>query len=130
MPDFDRGNAVDAELQKLRSNISDLGYQIDSYKTKTAAALGGGVFLTLLAAGAGYDLLTSNGGVWLSVGLDHQQLVWVSGTLAVVALILLVTGFVRLRRRDFEAQSRLDQMERQYSEILERSDVDHLGSRP
>src|SRR5690242_20734253 len=110
MPDFDRGKAVDAELQKLRSNISELGYQIDSYKTKTAASLGGGVFLMLLAAGAGYDLLTSNGGVWLSVGLDHQQLVLLSGTLAVVALVLLVTGFVRLRRRDDEAQSRLDQM--------------------
>jgi hypothetical protein len=88
------------------------------------------VFLMLLAAGAGYDLLTSNGGVWLSVGLDHQQLVWLSGTLAVVALVLLVTGFVRLRRRDDEAQSRLDQMERQYSELLERSDADHLGSHP
>src|SRR5262249_9002154 len=129
MPDLDRGNAVDAELQKLRSNISDLGYEIDSYKTKTAAALGGGVFLMLLAAGAGYDLLTSNGGVWLSVGLDHQQLVWLSATIAVVAVILLVAGFVRLRRRDYDAQSRLDQMERQYSELLERSDTNPLGSR-
>src|SRR5262249_40427824 len=130
MPDLDRGNAVDAELQKLRSNISDLGYEIDSYKTKTAAALGGGVFLMLLAAGGGYDLLTSNGGGWLSVGLDHQQLVWVSGTIAVVALILLLNGFFGLRRRDYEAQSRLDQMERQYSELLERSDTDRLGSLP
>ena len=130
MPDFDRGNTVDAELQKLRSNISDLGYEIDSYKTKTAASLGGGVFLMLLAAGAGYDLLTRNGGIWLSVGLDHQQLVWLSGTFAVVALILLVIGFVRLRRRDYEAQSRLDQMARQYAELVERSDNDQIVNRP
>src|SRR5262249_55002694 len=126
MPDFDRGNAIDAELQKLRSDISDLGYEIDAYKTKTAASLGGGVFLMLLAAGAGYDLFTSNGGVWLSVGLDHQQLVWLSGAIALIALILLVIGFVRLKYRDHEAQSRLDQMERQYAELVERSDSDHI----
>lgn len=128
MPDFDRGNAVDAELQKLRSNISDLGYEIDSYKTKTAASLGAGVFLMLLAAGAGYDLLTSNGGVWLSVGLDHQQLVWLFGTFALVALILLVIGFVRLNRRDTESLSRLDEMERRYAELVERSDDDHAAT--
>ena len=40
MVDSDKVESLDAQLNDLRSGISDLGYQIDSYKTKTAAALG------------------------------------------------------------------------------------------
>src|SRR5438876_1092041 len=49
MPDPDNIKFLDTQLEEMRSDISDLGYQVDSYKTKTAAALGGGVFLLLLA---------------------------------------------------------------------------------
>lgn len=123
MPYPDDVETVDAQLKSLRSTISDLGYQVDSYKTKTAAALGAGVFLLLLAAGSAYDLIVSRGGVWLMVGLNRATLIWITSVLGSSAMILLLLGFRRLRRSDIGARSRLDQMERQYAELVERRDA-------
>lgn len=123
MPHSDHVETVDAQLKSLRSSISDLGYQVDSYKTRTAAALGAGVFLLLLAALSAYDLIVGRGGVWLMVGLNRATLIWITSGLGSCATILLLLGFHRLSRSDIGARARLDQMERQYAELVERRDA-------
>lgn len=113
------GPPTDAELQSLRSQISDLGYQIDSYKTKKAAAFGLGVFLLLLAIGAVYDLVTGNSGVWMMVGVTRDSLNWIAGGLGVVSLTLLGIGASMILRADKNLASKLDEAEREYAELIE-----------
>ncbi len=125
MPDLDSVKSLDAQLEDLRSNISDLGYQVDSSKTKTAAALGTGVFLLLLAVGAVYDLAVGKGGVWLRLGITHEALIWITVVLATSATILLTLGFRRVSHLDINgAKARLEQMEQEYSDMVERRDGD------
>jgi len=113
------GPPTDAELQSLRSQISDLGYQIDSYKTKKAAAFGLGVFLLLLAIGAVYDLVTGNSGVWMMLGVTRDSLNWIAGGLGVLSLMLLGIGASLIVRQDKSLPARLDEMESEYAELLE-----------
>jgi len=113
------GPPTDAELQSLRSQISDLGYQIDSYKTKKAAAFGLGVFLLLLAIGAVYDLVTGNSGVWMMVGVTRDSLNWIAGGLGVVSLMLLGIGVSMILRTDKTLAAKLDEAEREYAELIE-----------
>ena len=115
------GPPPDAELQSLRSQITDLGYQIDSYKTKKAAAFGLGVFLLLLAIGAVYDLVTGNSGVWMMVGVTRDSLNWIAGGLGVVSLTLLGIGATMILRADKNLASKLDEAEREYAELIERT---------
>ena len=128
MRDPDDVESVDDKLKRLRSTISDLGYQVDSSKTTTAAALGGGVFLLLLAAGAIYDLLVNNGGVWLRLGVTRNVLTVTVGALAGIATILLAFGIRRIRRSDVSAEAKLKQMETEYADLVERRDS--LSSKP
>jgi hypothetical protein len=122
MPDPDDVEYIDDQLKHLRSSISDLGYQVDSSKTTAAAALGGGVFLLLLAAGVIYDLLVNNGGVWLKLGVTRNVLTVTVGALAGIATILLAFGIHRIRRSDLSAKARLEQMENEYADLVERRD--------
>jgi len=120
----DTAESVDAHLVTLRSSISDLGHDIDLYKAKTGAALGGGVFLLLLAAGAAYDLISGNGKAWLALGIARQTLISILVGLAGVATILLGLALVRLKRRDTGLEIKLERMEQEYAELLElRSEV-------
>ena len=119
MPDPDHVEPRDAQLDKLRSSINDLGHQVDSYKTKTAAALGGGVFLLLLAAGAAYDLLSQKSASWLMLGVTRGSLAWIAYGLGSCAIIFVLVALVRIRRRDTTLDVRLDQMEQEYAEMLE-----------
>ncbi|MEK6285514.1 MAG: hypothetical protein AABO57_07220 [Acidobacteriota bacterium] len=123
MPDPDNVEPFDARLKNLRLGISDLGQQVDSYKAKTAAALGGGVFLLLLAAGAAYDLALRRGGARLTLGVTRETLIWIVSVVGGAAIALLLLAFVRVRRRDIELDARLDQMEQEYAELLERRDA-------
>ena len=120
MPESDELETLDSQLKNLRSSISDLAYQVDVYRSKTAAALGAGVFLSLLATLAAYDLAMGKGGVWLVLGITRETLVWLARGLGVTALILLVVGFRRVRLSDPGVRERLDSMEREYAELLER----------
>jgi membrane protein implicated in regulation of membrane protease activity len=115
----DTNESVDAHLVTLRSSISDLGHDIDLYKAKTGAALGGGVFLLLLAAGAAYDLITGNSTAWLALGITRQTLTSILVALAGVAIILLGLALIRLKRRDTKLEIKLDRMEQEYAELLE-----------
>lgn len=120
MADPETCKAIDDQLKNLRSMISDLGYKVDSDKTKTAAALGAGVFLLLLGAGAAYDLATRKGGIWLMLGAPRETVVWITIGLVAGAAILLASGLRRVRRSDAAVQARLEQMELEYAELLER----------
>lgn len=111
--------SIDGQLKNLRSSISDLGHQIDSYKTKSAAAAGAGVFLLLLAVLATYDLLTGKSRVWQVQGLSDETLVWIAITLGTAAIILLAYAFLRTRRRDRSLDAKLDLMEQEYAELIE-----------
>jgi hypothetical protein len=113
------GPPTDAELQSLRSKISDLGYQIDSHKTKTAAAFGLGVFLLLLALGAVYDLVTGKSEVWMTLGLTRESLNLIAGGLGVTSLVLMGIGVGLIVRRDRSLVARLDEMERKYADLLD-----------
>jgi len=118
MPDHD---SVESRLVQLRSNISDLGHAIDLYKAKTGAALGAGVFLLLLAAGAAYDLITDTGKAWLALGIARDTLVLIAVGFALAALILLGFALVRVKRRDADLDKQLDEMEQEYADLLERA---------
>jgi len=120
MPDPGIVESLDAQIENLRSSISDLGYEVDSYKTRTGAALGGGVFLLLLGAGAAYDLATNNGGTWLMLGVSREAFVWMTIFLGGGATILLMLGFLRVRGSDEALRARLEQMELEYAELLDR----------
>src|SRR5437773_647578 len=111
--------STDAKLTNLRSGISDLAHQIDLYKTKTGAALGGGVFMVLLSAGAAYDLIAEKAAAWSMLGVTRQTLISIAIGLAVGAILLLTTGLVRVRRRDASLDTKLDQMEQEYAELLD-----------
>ena len=113
----ERGESIDAQLASLRSSISDLAHQIDIYKTKTGAALGGGVFALLLAAGAGYDLIGGKVAAWSMVGITHSTLVTITISLAVTGILLLTVGLLRVNRRDPDLDIKLEQLEQEYAEL-------------
>jgi len=123
MPDPDNCESIDDQLRNLRSNISDLGYEIDSFKAQTAGALGLGVFLLLLAALAGYDLFSGKQVVWQMLGVSRAALRWIAGIIGVAAVMLLLYGLLRIKRSDNEASARLEQMEQQYAELVERQSL-------
>ncbi len=77
----------------------------------------------LLAAGAAFDLVAREGGVWLSLGLSRETLLWIASALGVSATILLALGFRRVKLSDTGVRAELDRMEREYAELLERSDA-------
>lgn len=119
MSRFESAESIDVQLTNLRSSISDLAHQIDLYKTKTGAALGGGVFMLLLAAGAAYDLIVGKSAAWSMVGLTHQTLISIATALVVGAILLLAIGLLRAKRRDARLDIKLDQLEQEYAELLD-----------
>ena len=119
MSRLEPAESIDAQLTSLRTSISDLAHQIDFYKTKTGASLGGGVFMLLLAAGAAYDLIAGKATAWSMVGVTRQTLIGIATALAGGAILLLVIGLVRMKRRDAGLDLKLDQMEQEYAELLE-----------
>lgn len=120
----DSGLSTDVKLRTLRESISDVGHQIDSYKTKMAAALAGGVFALLLAAGAFYDLVVGKSGVWLLVGITREDLVWIAAGLGLFSAVLLGFGLLLLARRDRGLHEQLDRMEQEYADLIERKDAE------
>jgi hypothetical protein len=113
------GPPTDAELQNLRSKISDLGSKIDARKTKTAGALGGGVFALLLAAGAAYDLIAGKSGVWLTLGITRESLIWAVCVLGAASFLMLSVGIVLIRTRDRGLSETLEELEQEYAALIE-----------
>jgi hypothetical protein len=111
---------MDARIKQLRRKIDDLGYEIDAYKSRTAAAMGGGLFLLLLAAGALYDLATGNASIQFALGIARDQFYLLALALTVSSLALIATGIVRQRRRDRWREAELDELERELADMIER----------
>lgn len=110
---------MENQLRDLRARISDLAHEVDAYRAKTAAALGGGVFLLLLALGAGYDIFMGKAGLWASLGIAQESLYRVAGGLAIASLTLLALAVFRERRRDREREAQLERMEQEFARLLE-----------
>src|SRR5215468_1205453 len=104
MPDSDNSESIDVQLRNLRSNISDLGYEVDSFKAKTAAALGLGVFLLLLSAGAAYDLISAKQLVWQLLGVSREVFTLITAIAGSVAIGLLSYGLLRMKGADADAR--------------------------
>ena len=122
MLEGDKVEPVDTQLASLRSSIRDLHYQVESDKTKTAAALGGGVFLALLSMLAAYDLAANKDSVWRSLQITSETLSLMAGVLGFMAAILLIVGFRRARRSDGGVKAKLDSLEREYEALIDRKE--------
>lgn len=120
--DADESRSIDHRIRELRSQISDLGSEMDAHKTKVAGAMGGGVFLGMLGLLAGYDLLTGKAGVWQSVGLTSEYLQWLAIGLGVAALFCLVKGVSLQRRRDTVREARVKELQREMERLLARKE--------
>jgi hypothetical protein len=122
-------SSIDKQLMELRSQIRDVGYEIDLYKASVAGSMGGGIFLLLLAGGAGYDLVTGKEGIWSPMGVTHNLLLFIAWALGVAGAALLIQGFLRHRRRDLEREARLAELQQQYALLLDRKEIiseDHI----
>lgn len=111
---------VDRRIRELREQISDAGQEVDSYKARTAAALGGGVFLLLLALGAWYEILAGSPSIWTAIGLTRTGFYFIAGALAASSLGLLALAWIRERRRDLAREARLDELEEEFADLVER----------
>ena len=105
----------------MKSRIEELGGRVDSYKARTAAAMGAGVFILLIAGGAVYDNFTKNRSVWGTLGVSRDGLSWVAGGLVLAGAGLLAMGALRARRRDTINNSKLAEFEKELAELPEES---------
>jgi hypothetical protein len=114
--------SIDKQVVAARSRISDLGFEIDSYKASAGLAMGGGVFLILLAALAGYDLLTGKSGIWLAVGVTRDTLIWIAYGFGVAGAALIALALARHYRRDHKRETELADLEQEYARLLDLKD--------
>lgn len=110
-------------MKELRSLISEEGQAVDAYKATTAAAMGAGVFLGLLALGGGYEIVTDNAGLWLGFGITHSMIYWLTGILAFASLALFAVALLRERRRDRSREARLDKLENELADLLDHKEA-------
>jgi hypothetical protein len=115
----DEWDSIDKQVVEARSRISDLGFEIDSEKTGTGLAMGGGVFLILLAALAGYDLLTGKSGIWLTVGVTRDTLTWLAYGCGAAGAALMVQALARHYRRDRKRETELADLQQEYARLLD-----------
>jgi hypothetical protein len=102
--------------------IRDAGQAIDEYRAGTGAAMGAGVFLGLLAAGAGYDLVFGKAGIWQGIGLSRSMLTWLTFLFGGASIVLLITGWFRQRSSGRAGESSLADLELEFARLLERKE--------
>lgn len=112
----------DERLKEIRSRISDLGFEIDAAKASAGLMMGAGVFLTLLAALAFYDLFSGKAGVWLAVGITRDTLNWVAYGCGGVGVALIIQTLLRRLRRDRATEAELAGLEEEYARLIESKD--------
>lgn len=116
-------DSIEKQLTHLRSQISDLGFELDSHKKAIAVSMGVGVFLLLLAVIAGYDLFTGKDSIWLPLGVTRTLLLFVVWGLGAVGVVLLIQGSIQQLRRDREPEARLAELEEEHSRLLDRKEA-------
>ena len=114
-PEIDISNQ---RIRELRSQIRDLAIEIDAHKANVARCAGGGVFLFALGALATYDLLTGNSGLWLSVGVTHDNLLWLAIGLGVGCLTAFAFALILDKKRDTISEKRMAELERELDQLL------------
>jgi len=112
----------------LRNEIRDLGHQVDSHKAGTAGALGGGVFLLLLALGGAYDLITHNSSIRSAIGMSEPAFRWLVFAIGLAAGTLILTGLFRQVRRDLDREARLTVMEQELARLESETAGQHTES--
>jgi prefoldin subunit 5 len=108
------------KIQRLQSEIRQLGRQLDQERAAAAAALGLGVFAWLLALGALYDVLAGNTAVWLRLGISRTALIWIAAGLGLIGALSLATAIKRL---DQPRQAELAELERQLEQALDQNET-------
>jgi len=111
--------SIDKQLTQLRSQISDLGFELDSHKKSIAVSMGVGAFLLLLAVIAGYVLYNGKDSIWLPLGVSRNLLLFIAWGLGGAGVILLIQGLIQQLRRDHEPEARLAELEGEYSRLLD-----------
>lgn len=119
---------TDNQMRQVRSDISDLGHELDAGRMGVAAAMGVGVFASLLAAGAAYELKAGNAGLWIEYGIDRETLTWLAWGLGALGIALIAWAIVRRRRGYPEIEEKLSALEQRYADMLDRKNS--LESRP
>ena len=104
----------------LKSRITEIGAEVDSYKARGAAALGGAVFALLMAAGAAYDIVAKKSSLWRTVGLSREGLHWLAGLFAIAGVAMLVIGVARTRRRDLARDAKLAELEEEMADLSDK----------
>ena len=121
---LDESDSTEKQIIQVRSRISDLGFELDAEKAGLGLAMGAGVFLILLAALAGYDLMTGQAGVWIAVGITRDTLNLVAYGCGGVGAALIAYALIRRLRRDRKRDAELAELEQEYSRLL-----DHKSAR-
>ncbi|MEW6127044.1 MAG: hypothetical protein AB1757_08395 [Acidobacteriota bacterium] len=109
---------LEKEIAELRNQISELALQVDAFKARKGGAVGGAIFLLLLAAIATYDLLNGKTGVWLSVGITPALLQFLAVAFAVIGFALLAYAWISERRRGELPEAKLAKLEDELERLL------------
>lgn len=107
------------KIQRLQSQIRELGRQLDQERAGAAAALGFGVFTSLLALGALYDLMAGKASVWLHLGITRATLTWLAVALGLAGALSFAAA---LKRQDPARRAELAELERQLEQALDQND--------
>jgi hypothetical protein len=113
-------DSLEERVSHLRSKISDLAIEIDAYKANIARCAGGGVFLFALAGLATYDLLTGKSGLWLSIGVTHENLLWLAIGLGVASIAAFAYALILDKKRDTARDHQMAALENELEQLLNR----------
>ena len=114
---------LESRAAELRVAISDLGHEIDSEKTKKAAALGIGVFFALLTIIAANDLVIGKAGLWLAVGITDSQLMLLAIAFGIITLFAFLYAARLEHRRDRTRETKLEEMMQELENIQAREEA-------
>jgi hypothetical protein len=113
-------DSLEKQANQLRSKISDLAIEVDAYQANIARCAGGGVFLFALAGLATYDLLTGKSGLWLSIGVTQENLLWLAIGLGVASVAAFAYALMLDKKRDMVRESQMAELERELEQLLDR----------
>ena len=114
---------IESQIAELRNQIGDLGSAIDTFKAKKGGAIGGGVFLMLLALIAIYDVRNGKANLWLAVGISGGLLKYIAGGFVIAALAAFALAVGLEKNRDHLREAKLAELQQQLETLLVRKSV-------
>lgn len=123
--DADHSSSIDLQhlettISELRNQIRDLGSEVDAFKAKKGGAIGGSVFLLLLALIALYDLVNGKSNLWLAVGISGQMLKLITVGFVAASLALFSVAAILEKTRDQAQEAKLAELEQELETLLAR----------